>query len=98
MLKVEKNKPWKGLLKLIKMINSILSGLIIWNWILRGFTGKCCMYAIKVQQMNEKVLLTLMTFYKLQVLFLAVHFSPLRLQGTIQIRITLGVKKQLTTM
>ena len=39
-----------------------------------------------------------MTFYKLQVLFLAGHFLPLRLQGTIQIRITLGAKKQLTTM
>ena len=39
-----------------------------------------------------------MTFYKLQVLFLAGHFSPLRLQDTIQIRITLDAKKQLTTM
>ena len=48
--------------------------------------------------MNEKVSLTLKTFYKLQVPFLAGHFSPLHLQGTIQIRITLGVKKQLTSM
>lgn len=47
---------------------------------------------------ERKSVLTLMTFYKLQVLFLAGHFSPLRLQGTIQIRITSGAKKQLTTM